>query len=115
MPEPKSLFRCTHALGVISRPATGQANVSKERETKIYLTFCDVNCIRCRARFSVELGGTMTGGMGRNQKPGPVVRVPKQRLNRISDLLTIHTFGGRGSPPCPIFPERTSLGRLDAR
>jgi hypothetical protein len=29
----------------------------------------------------------MTGGIGRNQKPGAVVKGPKQPLNRIAELL----------------------------
>jgi hypothetical protein len=40
----------------------------------------------------------MTRGIGRNQKPGVLIMVSKQRLKRIAELLTIHTFGGRGSP-----------------
>jgi hypothetical protein len=39
----------------------------------------------------------MTGGIGRNQKPGPFAIVLNPRLNPISELLTIHSFGGRGS------------------
>jgi len=40
----------------------------------------------------------MIGGIGRNQKPGPVVIASNQPPKRITELFTIHTFGGRGSP-----------------
>jgi hypothetical protein len=40
----------------------------------------------------------MVGGIGRNQKPGPLVIFLNPRLDPIIELLTIHTFGGRGSP-----------------
>lgn len=41
----------------------------------------------------------MTGGIGRNQKLGPFTIVLNPRLNPTTEFLTIHTFGGRGSPP----------------